>query len=198
MPQPWVRLSVTFYTDPRVAKLSPHAELLYVRAIAWCAAERTDGRIPRAALGALGARLPRHARITREIVDAGLWNHAGDGWRIPLKTWRRWQRTNEQLDRERAASAKRSARYRAKKITRDVTRDEPSPSRRDGPVTSRVSHGGKNKKDPDTYTEPSYGTGAPGSVVLEDPEPRKIDPTAALDSLRKGWGNERNGSASDH
>jgi len=50
MPKDWVKLDSAYYDHPKMAAVSPMAELLYVRSIAWSGRNRTDGRLtPKAA-----------------------------------------------------------------------------------------------------------------------------------------------------
>jgi len=74
----WVRLPDSWHTDPRVLALSDAAQAGFVRLLAWCAAYRTDGAIPRAVMAALRVS----ARSAAALVAGELLSETPDGWQV--------------------------------------------------------------------------------------------------------------------
>ncbi len=71
----WARLDDGFWRNEKVAICSDAALGLYARAISYCADQRTDGRISKAAAGLIKAK--PHRLI--ELVTIGLFEDNGDG-----------------------------------------------------------------------------------------------------------------------
>ena len=69
------RVHPSFWSHPKVLGLSDEALALWTRAGSWCCAHRADGHIPAWVLQFLGA-----SEAARELVSAGLWEAAEDGW----------------------------------------------------------------------------------------------------------------------
>lgn len=121
----WVKLDASYYFDPKVERVSPLAELLFVRGLCHAKAHLTDGLIsPRALAGiapedydADGDRIAPE-RLAAELVRTGLWVEERDegrltGWRVAA-----WLEHNEPADAVRAkrtAEAERVRAYRADK-----------------------------------------------------------------------------------
>lgn len=62
---------------PKALGLTDGAIALWLRALCWCNAQKTDGAIPAAALRVLGTDAG-----AAELVASGLWDEADKGWRI--------------------------------------------------------------------------------------------------------------------
>ena len=82
----WVKVSVAFFDDPKILEAGVHAELLFVRGLAW-AKRDNSGFIPRGALIRLMLGLDGDA--AERLVDVGLWERGDDGFTI--KAWGEWQ-----------------------------------------------------------------------------------------------------------
>lgn len=119
----WARLEGDYYHDPKIRRAGSEAELLYVRSIAWCARNLTDGVIPRQDFGSCSAGLRQGSRARLALVRVGLWEELADGWRIPPETWARYQRTRAQVEEDRKATAERMRQLRQRK--RDAVTPEP-------------------------------------------------------------------------
>lgn len=74
----WARLDDGFWRNEKVIACSDAALGLHVRAISYCADQRTDGAISRAAITVLRAKA---ARI-QDLVEAGLWDQSEDGYAV--------------------------------------------------------------------------------------------------------------------
>lgn len=110
----WARLSTHWYLDPRLLGVSAEAELLYVRAMAWCKEMLSDGAVPRGAMRYLDAKLSDADSAAGELVASGAWQVADDGWRFPASSWVKWQGTRSDVEALRTAAAERKRAYRAR------------------------------------------------------------------------------------
>lgn len=119
----WFRIDDGFYDHPKVKSLPrgpirKGAVSLWTIAGSWCARYLKDGMVPANQIEELGASL----KDATALVAANLW-HAHDHQcpscpDIPPKhylyhEWDKYQKTKEQVERERVAAAKRQANYRA-------------------------------------------------------------------------------------
>lgn len=73
---PWFKVDDHLYSHPKWVGASPAAKALWVTAGSWCAAQLTDGHVPRHMLPVVGGR----PRVAQELVDTGLWIENGTGW----------------------------------------------------------------------------------------------------------------------
>lgn len=118
----WVRLDCAYYDHRKLVAAGPLAELLWVRALAWCNRNRTpesDGIVPTGALSRLGdftwrATLDGDAvspsELAAALVREGLWVEVPGGFRIHDYTT--YQKTLEEIDElsaKRAAAGKKGA-----------------------------------------------------------------------------------------
>lgn len=104
----WFKVDDSFHSHPKVLGLSDGAVALWLKAGTWAAQHLTDGRVPSTVLRALGYR-DRHAD---ELVRAGLWRVAGDGW--TFHDWSGYQPSKAQVQASREARNAKQARWRAK------------------------------------------------------------------------------------
>lgn len=104
----WVKLDSTFYLDAAVIRAGEPAEVLFVRAMAYCGDQENDGLVPRAILPRLAPT--RSAARASALVREGLWEKVPEGWRFV--NWARHQRTRDQLAADRGKAAARQARHR--------------------------------------------------------------------------------------
>ena len=77
----WARLDNMLPVHPRIRTLSDAAFRLYISAVCWASLHQTDGHIPSGQLHLIADRPLAQAYAT-ELTRAGLWEAAGDGWRI--------------------------------------------------------------------------------------------------------------------
>lgn len=111
---PYAPLGANYADDDAVALLDmqedDRAELLYVRALAYCARDlRGEGYISDIALRA--GKVLRRKRMDTVLASAarlaelGLWAREGDGYRI--KSWLKWNKSWDELSRKRKADSER-------------------------------------------------------------------------------------------
>ena len=74
----WVKLDDNLPLNPKVRRVSAPARWTYVASICYAGNSRTDGYVPCGAL----ALVDGTPRIADELVSAGLWETAPDGWSI--------------------------------------------------------------------------------------------------------------------
>lgn len=74
----WVKLDDNLPLNPKVRRVSVAARWSYVASICYAGNSRTDGYVPCGALSLVDGT----QRIADELVSAGLWETAPDGWRI--------------------------------------------------------------------------------------------------------------------
>lgn len=74
----WARLEDSFPDHPKVAALSDTEFRLHVTAICYASRYHTDGHIPAAAIRVLRGT----PKTADQLVRAGVWETAGDGWMI--------------------------------------------------------------------------------------------------------------------
>lgn len=143
----WFKLAANYADDPKIVAVGEQAELLFIRALAYCARAETAGKLTRTSLERLG--FARRMRRVEALVKAGLWTEVEDGWQITR--WAEWQseldalaarrhsdRERKRAQRERAAAAK--ADFASRDNSRDTSRDKEGSSR-DGHVTVTPGEG---------------------------------------------------------
>ena len=104
----WVKLASTYYLDAAVMRAGEAAEVLFVRAMAYCGDQENDGRIPFEALSRL---TPTRGRSrANALVREGLWVEVEGGYQFV--NWAKRQVDLQRLQAKRAAARKRQANYR--------------------------------------------------------------------------------------
>jgi hypothetical protein len=100
----YVPLSATYAEDDAILCLSPLAELLYVRSLSLAAKLHSDGYLTEAQVTHLAARRlgsdQKVRKLVDELVTGGLWLAESGGYVI--RGWLKWNRSSEDLGRERA------------------------------------------------------------------------------------------------
>lgn len=133
----WFRVDDGFAQHPKVLgiprKDRAAAVGLWLLAGVWVARNGRDGRVP----GYLPTEFGCPPRLAGVLVEAGLWLADGDGW--VFHEWAEYQWTREKLEAERAKTAERVSRWRARR--RGDDEDDPPPG--DG-VTPPTGNGGGN------------------------------------------------------
>jgi hypothetical protein len=122
---PWVRFDDQYPIHHKVAGLSDKTYRLATEAIFWCARNLTDGHISAQNLHQIRPALRSPANHASVLVSQRLWHPAdescdsekcpapvaGDGWVIHDYWW--YQPTKAQVVKEREATARRQAKFRA-------------------------------------------------------------------------------------
>jgi hypothetical protein len=111
----WFRVDDEFLTNPKVMALSAAAKVLYVSGLAYCSTNLTDGHIPAVALGLVAAAGNVPAKASSELVHAGLWHKAADGWDV--HDYLEHQDPAERIRARRASNRERAQSWREKRRT---------------------------------------------------------------------------------
>lgn len=112
----WVKLDSSYYLDAAVMRAGDQAELLFVRAMAYCGNQENGGVVPTEALPRLMPTRGRQAAAA--LVREGLWVEIPQGW--AFVSWERHQASRPQLEQKRAAGRERQARWRANRTSNGV------------------------------------------------------------------------------
>ena len=78
----FVPLNVTYYHDEKIMRVGGWAELLYVRSLAFCKANSTQGAFTLQQCCSFGAGIPRLKSRREALVLHSLWEPTDDGWFI--------------------------------------------------------------------------------------------------------------------
>lgn len=101
---PYVSLDDNFADHPKILPISDAAFRLHVRAICYANRQLTDGRIPADFVG-------RRHTVAEQLVKADLWHiHPDGGWQ--LHDYRDWNKSAEQVRRERVKARERKRKER--------------------------------------------------------------------------------------
>jgi hypothetical protein len=137
----WFKVDDGFWSHPKVLDLSPEAIALWVRSGSYSGKHLTDGYMSESAIVLLRGT-PEQAQ---ELVEAGLWTRAVNGWHF--HDWADYQDTRDMVEKRRESWRSRQNRHRNNspllneepvhsipfhsKGTRDTNRDTTRESRRD-------------------------------------------------------------------
>lgn len=102
-------LDVHYYDDNKVILAGESAEILFVRGLAFCKRQRTNGFVSRSQLARLG--LKKVTQRARKLVEVGLWSEVDGGYEVV--SWSKYNRTKEEIEalsRVRSDSGKQGGR----------------------------------------------------------------------------------------
>lgn len=139
----WCKLYSRYPDDPAVQRVGEAAEVLFLRSLAYCAREESDGFVPDTQLSRFG--LTRVAARATALAREGLWEPANGGWQVVR--WRDLQPTTERVKRKRQADRERVA------AKRDVACD----SRASRTSVAQVSRGPSVEERRTTPPDPPTG-----------------------------------------
>ncbi len=203
----WFKVDDRLYSHPKWMATPHRARALWVTAGSWCAAEMTDGKVPRHALALLGGT-PKDAAA---LVAAGLWRELKTGWIFHEWTIYQPDAASERAKRKADSDAgilgnHRRWHVKRKTIVPDcpycngVSEDEPPLS----PEEEETYRGGDRVPDrggdgfsigspigsaslvpvPDTHSDKKVGGGGYVSSAQEPPPPPTPD---ILDNMLEPW-----------
>ena len=89
-PGNYVPLDVNYARDGAIRRAGPDAELLFIRALAYCKASKTDGRVPDYDLPVVAVGLRNATKSAAALVKHGLWEITEDGWYV--RSWLKWNK----------------------------------------------------------------------------------------------------------
>lgn len=172
----WGKVDDKLWGSPKWLGTGPRARALWVSGLSWCMDQLTDGHVPAHVISVLGGT----RRDAGDLVRAGLWEEADDGWQF--HDWLDYQPSRAQVLAERKAAADRQKRAREKaKAKRDaeVTRESRRDSQRDYTRESRSP-----RPDPtrNTYSPP-VDTGTPRNAHEDEPPPDHYEPEMSVNAI---------------
>lgn len=133
----WFKVDDGFWSHPKVLTLSDEAVALWVKAGSYCGKHLTDGYVS----GEILRWLTSSRTAAGELVAAGLWDNAVDGYEF--HDWHAYQDTRSAVEKRRQAWKDRQAKHRAKEDESDPENrtSYKDPFHSKGTRDSRVSHG---------------------------------------------------------
>lgn len=108
-------LSARYYQDDAVATAGPMAELLYVRSLAFCASQLSDGFVSDVQLSKfVGVGIPSIRRHAQRLVDVGLWERTeddllGGGCGYRIRAWLKHNLSRAEIEAKQRKDADRKA-----------------------------------------------------------------------------------------
>jgi hypothetical protein len=107
----WVKLDDGFHGHPKVLAAGLAASGLFARALSYCGAYLTDGRVPSAWVAA--QLLDESDDLAQRLVDVGLWRRDGTAYVIPDFT--DLNPSKVQVEQQRAEGAERARKSRERR-----------------------------------------------------------------------------------
>ena len=104
----WARFDDTFWTNPKLERLTDRAHRLWVRGVGYACQYLTDGVLDPTALRTLGA----HPKAAAELVAGGLWHPVPDGG-YTIHDYLEFNPTRADVENRRAATKARVAKHRS-------------------------------------------------------------------------------------
>ncbi len=172
---PWARLDDGYFTHRKVVEMSKDAKLIDLAAIAYSARELTDGELKHRDILVIAASVDVSdpLAMVAELVEAGRWHRTGSTtWAI--HDYLVYNPSREQVLSERAASAERQARFRAK-----AAKESKRPPK---PATDTVTNGVTNARSNGVSSPVSNGRTASVPDPVPYPETLRDDAAVAASS----------------
>lgn len=119
----YVPLAAQYYLDDAILEAGPTAELMWVRILSFLASVPTDGFITERQLKTIGVGLRDYRQRVATLQLVGLLHAVDDGY--VARSWQKWNRTTEEMNKELAKDRERKARNKAE-VTPDSGRN-PNP-----------------------------------------------------------------------
>jgi hypothetical protein len=179
-----VWLSSTYYLDEAVQALSPNAERMLTRALAYCGNAETSGYITRGAINMLGLSNP--TKLVKELIDGGILIPQPDG-RWYFDAWPDWNSSGDKLIARQKADRERQARLRErKKTSRPEHRDDSRENSRDvtPPEERRAEENSGYPRESATDSNGHGGIAATPGAELVDELISRDHPDAVRTMLR--------------
>lgn len=150
---PYAPLSATYAADDAIIEAGERAELLYVRALAFCASSNSDGYITDAQLARyVGVGMADVAKRAQRLAEVGLWERGDGGYTV--RAWLKWNTSAEDLGRSRARDRERKRAGRP-----DAVPPDPPPD--SGPPSDRIPDGIHAESDRSPNGVQSESSGIP-------------------------------------
>jgi len=105
----WGKVYGSLHSSLKWQRANDSARALWVTALSWSIAQGSDGVVPSDALRVLGSR----RSAANKLVEVGLWEVDGDGWRF--HDWLGHNVSDQQIQQQREATRARVQKHRAGK-----------------------------------------------------------------------------------
>lgn len=92
-----VRLAARYYEDETISRLSPAAELLFIRSLALAASLPANGRFSASLLPAICQGMRRKPPLIDELVGHGLWKIVDEGSSYQITNWLKYNPTAQHI-----------------------------------------------------------------------------------------------------
>lgn len=133
---PYAPLSATYAADDSIIQVGEPAELLYVRALAFCASSNSDGYFSDAQLSRLiGVGMKDAQKRAAKLVESGVWLREDGGYIV--RSWLKWNASSEELGKQRARDRDR----KAQRNPPPIPAEDPPDSRRNPNGSQAESNG---------------------------------------------------------
>lgn len=113
----WLRVDDTFVEHPKVIDLSDRSFRLHVAGMCFCARNLTDGVLVKRSVSVVCALSSATRKHVAELVEAGLWVKAGDGFEV--KDFLIYNPTGEKVKADRDAARDRMRKVRSGERSRE-------------------------------------------------------------------------------
>jgi hypothetical protein len=108
----YAQLSTGFFDDPKMIKVGPLAQNLYLSALCYARQHLTDGLVDAAVLPRLGYALGEDVEaIAGRLVAVGAWDKVEDGYQFPEDAWAKWNPSAEQVAESQTARKEKGLLY---------------------------------------------------------------------------------------
>lgn len=105
----WFRVAVNMPRHPKVMGLGDAAFRAWMTAMAYCAEQRTDGVISKAAMSSIVPGGQRGRRVLSELLDGGLLESLNGHYEV--HDYLDWQESKEEIEAAQEAGRKRARAY---------------------------------------------------------------------------------------
>ena len=178
----FVKLNAEYNTDDEFIEVGPMAELLYIRALAFCKRKMLDGTISTGQLISVALGIPAPAKHAASLVRVGLWEATADGWTVT--GWAKWNKsaaeiTDEQESRRRASMEANHAQHhvgpgKKKSPKCELCRAEHAPKSAPKSETTRT-RGRLQEPEPEPEPEPETPSSSSSVSTPYTPTPTTTD-----------------------
>lgn len=118
----WLKTDDAYYDHAKIAALGSHEYRLHHGAQLLAARMESDGRVTKWQVEGLRRRgMPPVAKLTKALVDAGLWHCEGD--EFVIHDFLDYNPSRAEIEARRAADAERKAEWRARRAAQMSQRD---------------------------------------------------------------------------
>lgn len=101
----FAQIDVDMVSDIKMRRATPVGRMLYVQMVLWCRKNEQDGKVEPEFIPDVAADIPNAPKLFKKLHDVGLVEKMGDGWRIPIEVWTKWNPTAQDIAAARRQKA---------------------------------------------------------------------------------------------